>query len=283
MYDSHSFAEILSHSERNKSTPKPTKSTLKEKPKFVNKTLLSFSIIGQQLSIKSFLLVLAVTTSCSSPETDPVDPYSFFPLEMGMYRIYSVNEEVYSAGQKEPVKKSWKEKDEVIRRESGANGNSNFILSRSIWDTQGQYWRKIKEYAVSSFPDKIIVNLDNEIFTPLIFPYSANIKWDGYEYFNISDLDPRYGHQHHYEEINKPLQFDSLKFARTIKVSERSDTTGVTQYRLGFKFYASGVGLVADEQTDFEYLQVNGEIMGYRVIASGTRRVKRIVEYGALR
>ena len=226
------------------------------------------------------IISLALITSCETSDTEPVNPYSYFPLEVGRYQIYNIVEEVYSAGQKGASIKSWKEKDEVIRMEKNTNGSVTYTMVRSVLNSQSQYWVKTKEYVIYSFPDKIIVNLDNEIFTPLIFPYSTDIKWDGYEYFNLDSRDPRYGYQHHYENINEPLKLDSIKLDKTLKVAERSDTANQAQYRLGFKYYASGIGLVADEQTNFDYLQENGVFIGYRTISSGSRKIKRIVEYG---
>jgi len=63
-------------------------------------------------------------------------------------------------------------------------------------------------------------------------------------------------------------------------VSGRSDTTSEIYYKLGFKQYAKGVGMIVDEQIDLKYAQENGQIIGYRVIGSGTRKIKKIIAYG---
>ncbi|TDE18550.1 hypothetical protein [Dyadobacter psychrotolerans] len=227
------------------------------------------------------LAVLAVQ-SCSTSDTDPIDPYDYYPVQLGQYKIYQVDEDVYSTGSRVPVTKKWQEKDEVTSVSEDASGNKTYIFSRSTRNTAAQSWQKIKEFSVQHFADRVVVNLDNEVFLPLVFPYNSTINWDGYQYFNMDDQDPRYGSEHHYENINQALTVNNLNFDKTIKVSERSDTTGQAQFRLGFKVYASGVGLVADEQTDFDYLQENGEFIGYRTIGSGTRRIKRIIESGVL-
>ncbi len=218
--------------------------------------------------------------SCSESGTDPVAPYDYYPLAIGQFQIYQVNEDVYSSGSREPVSKTWQEKDEVIGLTQDSTGYKVYTVSRSTRNSASQAWQKIKEYSVKHDPDKVIVNLDNEVLMPLVFPYSAQIEWDGYRYFNLSDNDPRYGTKHHYENINKPLTINSLHFDKSIKVSERTDTSGVTQYYLGYKEYAAGVGLVTDVQTNLDYLQENGELIGDRVIGSGTRRSKTILQFG---
>lgn len=263
--------------------PKKSKDTfiLKHQNRhFVKETLRILSKTRRNIFFQTAIWALIFITSCSTPDTNPVDSYSYFPLEIGNYRVYDVTEDVYSAGQKNPVSKAWKEKDEVMREEQSANNSKRYILSRSIWDEQSQSWIKKKEFSVSTFPDKMVVNLDNEVFTPLIFPCNPGVEWDGYAYFNLDSKDPRYGSMHRYEDINKPLTSNSLHFDYTVKVSERADTTSRAQFRLGYKYYASGVGLIVDEQTDLDYLQENGEFIGYRTIASGKRTIKRIAEYG---
>ena len=228
------------------------------------------------------LIAVIAIESCSTTGTDPIAPYDYYPVQLGQYKIYQVDEDVYSSGSRVPVKRSWQERDELTNVSEDGSGNKIYIFSRSTRNTSAQSWQKIKEFSVQHFPDRVIVNLDNEVFLPLVFPYNNKINWDGYQYFNMDDQDPRYGADHHYENINQPLGINNLNFDKTIKVSERSDTTGQAQFRLGFKVYAAGVGLVADEQTDFDYLQENGEFIGYRTIGSGTKRIKTIIEFGVL-
>lgn len=226
------------------------------------------------------LLALLVVQSCSDSGTDPIAPYDYYPLSIGQFQIYQVNEEVYSSGTKEPVLKAWQEKDEVTSVNEDSSGTKVYIVSRSTRNTAAQSWQKIKEYSVRHDPDKVIVNLDNEVLMPLVFPYSPQVTWDGYKYFSLDDDDPRYNTKHRYEDINKPLTVNALNFDKTIKVAERTDTTGVAQFRLGYKQYAAGVGLVTDEQTNFDYLQEGGVFIGDRVIGSGTRRIRKIIEFG---
>jgi hypothetical protein len=223
---------------------------------------------------------LLMLQSCSESGTDPITPYDYFPLEIGHFQVYQVNEEVYSSGNSNPVLRAWQERDEVTSVNQDSAGTKIFMVSRYSRNTAAQAWQKTKEYSVRHDPDKVIVNLDNEVLMPLVFPYSPQVTWDGYRYFKVEDTDPRYNTLHKYENINQSLAIDNLSFDKTIKVSERTDTAGVAQFRLGYKQYAAGVGLIVDEQTNFDYLQENGEFIGYRVIGSGTRRVRKIIDHG---
>ena len=217
--------------------------------------------------------------ACENPEESPAVP-DYFPVTAGSYRIYAVEEAIYSTGNKEPKTASWLEKEEVTYSKTDSNGVSEYLISYSVRTKPTDYWVKTKEYKAFVSIDKVMQNKDNELITSLVFPYSPVVKWDGYQHFSMNDEDPRYGHLFYYENLDQPQQIDSLYFPTTLKVTERLDTTGVLLYRLGYKYYAAGVGLVMDVQTDYDYLQNNGELVDYRVIDKGVRRVRKIIGYG---
>jgi hypothetical protein len=226
-----------------------------------------------------FGAIVLLVVACESPEKRP-DNSSYFPIEVGSYRIYAVEEQVHSTGTKNVKSDSWFEKEEIIRVRSKPDGISECVISYSVRVKSTDYWKKTKEYLVDIYPDKVVQNKDNEMTTSLVFPYSRDVKWNGYEYLFLNDEDPRYSYLFQYEDLNKSLQIDSLHFPITLKVIERTDTSGAVLYRLGYKLYAAGVGLVMDVQTDYDYLQTNGELIDYRVIDKGVRRIRKIIGYG---
>lgn len=229
--------------------------------------------------ILPILALFLFLQACKSTSPDPITPYDYFPLEIGRYRIFEVTEDVYSAGTAKPVHKTWQEKDEIIGMNEDANGTKVFLFSRSIRDTSKDSWKKIKEYTAQKYIEKVIVNLDNEVLMPLIFPYSPQARWDGYKYFTLPKDDVREYSKHTYEDINQPLDVNGLYFDKTLKVSERNEDD-LTKLRLGYKHYAVGVGLITDEQTDYLYSQEGDWLDKPKEIASGVSRIKKIIEFG---
>lgn len=256
------------------------KEEIEEMRKFSVSVEKWFNSSFRKLVMLTVLVLLIAIQACNQTQTEPANPYDYFPLEIGRYQIYQVNEMVYSVGQKDPKVRSWYEKDEITRKGEESSNGAVYIASHSVRTNSSDYWQKVSEYRVTSYPDKLIVNQGNEIFTSLVFPYTPTVNWDGYQYFNLDKDDYRSGYMFRYEDLDQPLTIDSLKFERTFKVSERSDTTGPLYFRLGYKQYASGIGLVADQLTNIDYLQENGELVGYRTIGSGIRRTKKIIAYG---
>lgn len=217
--------------------------------------------------------------SCEKAE-DSIETFNYYPLEVGLYKVYQVNETVYSAGVKDPVKKSWQEKDEITSVSEDGTGAKIYMISRYSRNTADQSWQKVKIYTAQNDVNKILVNIDNEILMPLIFPYGNGLKWDGYTYFQLPEDDVRENTMHEYMDVNKPLTIGSLSFDRTLKVSERDNIDNIIDYNLGYKQYAENVGLIYDEQTDYLYLQEGGTIIGDKIIASGKSTIRQIIEYG---
>jgi hypothetical protein len=217
------------------------------------------------------LLTMITAFSCDPKTTEPVDDYNYFPLQAGRYLVYQVQEEVYSTSQKDPVIKTWQEKDEVIKVET-TEGISTYTFSRSSRNNTSEYWQKVKEFTVQKYPDKILTNIDNRTYFSMAFPVDPNLEWNGNSY---NDLDEE---NYHYQNINKPASLDAQSFDNTLTIEERRDTSIINKY-IGVKQYAHGVGLISDEQTAFELCQ-NESCIGSGKIESGSHKVRRIIEYG---
>jgi hypothetical protein len=226
-----------------------------------------------------FLLMVFALQSCGDDNVDPIHSYDYYPVKVGQFSIFEINQVIYSLGQKDSVVTKWQEKDEVTKLLKIDGDVSTFILSRFTRNSSSDTWQKVKEFSIQKFPDKILETLDNEINVPMFFPVTSNLEWDGYMYFNLNENDYRYGYKNSYQNVNKPLAVGAISFGNTLMVKERFDTSK-TEYKVAQKYYAINVGLISSEQADFEYLQNNGELIGNKVIASGTRKIRRIIAYG---
>ena len=217
-------------------------------------------------------LVLSLVISCKKDRTEPVDSNNYYPLEIGRFLIYDVKEEIYSAGQANPVKKSWQEKDEVDRVSTDEKGIPTYIIARSRRNTAAEYWQKEKEFSVQKYPDKLLTNIDNQTFFSLAFPVDPKVEWNGNSFNNLD------AQNYHYEDLNKPVQLGTQSFDKALVVVERKDTSIINRY-IGIKQYGLGVGLISDDQTAFELCQ-SEDCIGSGKIESGTHRSRIIVEFG---
>ncbi|SEJ31862.1 hypothetical protein SAMN05216327_108246 [Dyadobacter sp. SG02] len=234
----------------------------------------SLLTIGRNFTKHITILAIAsiAFSACDDDNTDPVDPYNYYPLEIGHYVVYDVNQEVYSAGQSAPVITKWQEKDEVDKIVSDSAGIVTYIVARSTRNSAADYWQKAKEYAVHKYPDKILTNIDNQLFQSLIFPIDSRTTWNGNAYNNLDKQD------YYYEPGIKSTKIGEHSFDKVLTVVERKDTSIINKY-VTIKEYGLGVGLLSEDQTTFEFCQKD-DCIGLGQIESGSHKTRKIIEFG---
>lgn len=227
-------------------------------------------------SVVCILLGVIVISGCDSGDKDPVNDYDYFPLRLGHSLVYRLTETRYSAGNPEPVISTWLEKDEAIRRTESLDGFPVFTFARSRRNNPADAWQKVKEYTVTQYPDKYLRSIDNVTTAPMVFPVRSTTSW------NINAYNSLYREDCYYDYINEPRTIGGLEFKNTIQVTGR-DSGGdtIVAYNLGYSQYALKVGLIYDEQTDYEYCQ-EGNCLGQKKIASGISTIRELIDYEAL-
>ncbi|TLV00732.1 hypothetical protein [Dyadobacter luticola] len=218
--------------------------------------------------------ICAFALSCKNDSTEPVDYNEYYPLKVGWYGIYDVREEIYSTSQKDPEIKVRQEKDEINDVKMNADGSSTYTFSRSTRATSSDYWQKVKEFTVQKFPDKLLTNIDNQTFFTLVFPIDNRINWNGNSYNNLD------AQEYHYEDVGQSVTIAEQTFHNSLTVVERQDSSIINKYT-GIKKYGLGVGLLSDEQIDFELCQ-SDECIGSGKVESGTKKTRKIVEFGGI-
>lgn len=220
-----------------------------------------------------FLLLGIIFWACDPDKNDMPNDYDYFPLRLNMPLVYQVTETRYSAGNSEPTILSWQEKDEAIRISESPDGFPVYIYSRSRRDNPEAPWQKVKEYSVTRYPDRYLLTLDNTTTVPMIFPINPLTSWD------LNAYNTRVEEACRYDFLHQEKTIGSLHFPKTIQVSGRDFTNDpIVRYNLGYTQYALGVGLIFDEQTDYEYCQEQ-HCYGQQQIISGLSTIKQLIAY----
>lgn len=220
----------------------------------------------------TILAVASIAFTACDDATEPADPYEYYPLTIGHYVVYDVNQEVYSTGQTAPVVTKWQERDEIDRIASDSAGIVTYIIARSTRNTSADYWQKVKEYAVHKYPDKLLTNIDNQPFLSLTFPIDSRATWNGNSYNSLDEQDC------YYEPGVKTVKIGEQSFDNVLTVVERKDTSIINKY-VTIKQYGSGIGLISDDQTAFEFCQ-NDDCIGSGKVESGVHKTRKIIEFG---
>jgi hypothetical protein len=228
-----------------------------------------------------FLVLFLVIFSCT--ETDQVLPDSgldYFPLQVGNYSIYEVNETTIL--QSVTTEVSYELKVTVSDSTINEKGEITYIIYREKRSSPMDTWESYDTWSAKVINHRLIQNESNINFVKLIFPPSLDLSWDGNQYNNLpynGGIEIFYdGNDRPYfiSELDKSITLTtgfSSDNALTVVQSDYDDViTGRDQRK---EVYAKGVGLI--------YKEINQFIKCTSSICSGDRSyifIQSLKEYG---
>lgn len=191
-----------------------------------------------------FFLFIVLFFACKKSEKiDLNTDYSYYPIEIGNWVIYNVQEinidkpsEVYDTLNyqlKEVIESEFLDAEEKIayrvERYIRINQTDSWTL-KNVWFTN---------YTLNA-AHKIE---DNTRYVKLIFPVKLNKKWNGNAFNNLGEQDYKITFLDISETINN-LSFDS------VLTVEQYNSESLIDKRIEIEKFAKNIGLIYKEQTD---------------------------------
>lgn len=220
---------------------------------------------------KYLLVVLIGFLSCSDEERARPDT-EYFPLEIGLYRIYSVEENIYSE-LNPPVLNEYELKTEIVDSFENQEGGITFVIHRSTRDSENDPWDFQETWSARMNSYQAIENEGNVSFVRIVFPASKNKVWDG----NILNT---------LEEDDYVIELSGSKSTLETGV-ELNDVVLINQEeRLNAlvrdereEIYARGIGLAYKKSVVLNYCDDSG-CFGQEIIKDGIEYWQVLKEYG---
>jgi len=226
-----------------------------------------------------FLLMMAINLSCS---TDTVSPEiagitsDFYPLKIGRYAIYDVEETKYTFVNgtinrkyqiKELISDTFRLQDKTLA----------FRLERYSRNDTAQEWSLDSIYVAYKTGTEFIRVESSIPYLKLKYPLRTNVTWNGNLYNNNSGDVP---------EIYKVLSLSNIndstilgQKSRVIKVLHRSDSNCTSNYYSHEK-YAENIGLIERVYRSYGYKETSPPCTGPANVEVGKDYRERIVEVG---
>lgn len=210
-----------------------------------------------------FFLMLII--SCSEQEqVEPDLGMDYFPLQVGNYSIYEV-EETTILPSSEETNFSYQLKVTVTDSSVNEKGEVTYIIVREKRANPADSWESIETWAATVIENRVIQNESNIFFVKLIFPPSLNLSWDGNQYNNLpfdGGIETFYDGNdipYYISEIDKSITLSTgfeAENSLTVVQNDYNDViTGIDERK---EVYARGVGLVYKEIN--QYIKCNGAI-----------------------
>ena len=220
-----------------------------------------------------FVISLALFSGCRSAVTEPTpSDYAYFPLEVGQYSIYTVQEEQYPR-QAAPIQQNYQIKEVVGAPYTNVTGQTAYRLTRYRRSTDGQPWQADSVWSARVVMNEAIRTENGQDFVSLLFPIGNGSSWNGNRYNTLGQAT------YELRNAGQPFRVLDKSFRETVTAMAQDDSTLVSQEKQ-MAVYARLVGLIYKERTYYQFCTSSPGCIGKNQIDYGIRQVYRIQAYG---
>ena len=202
----------------------------------------------------------------------------FFPLEVGHYRTYMVEEITFSFLEDPDTTRFFLK--EVVADSFLNQGNvPTYRLERFTRADENMSWHLDSVWTATKDTRRVVVTENNVPFIKLIFPLRTDLQWDGNalnsRLEDIYELQPISDELRH--EIESPI--DSLLNNSITVVQESSQDTTLAKVDM-LETYAENTGLFYKKSIRLQYCNTDTACIGQGIIEAGRKFKQTLIEHG---
>lgn len=223
-----------------------------------------------------YLLISAIVLLGACSEVEPVkatNSEAYFPLQIGKYWIYQVNQTVYKEVEPKKVDVEFELKSEVVDAFQNLEGGLTFVIHNSKRNSPGEEWHYVETWSARSDEFKAVIVENDVPFIQLTYPLYKNRSWNGND-LNTSEAD-----DYVVESVGRPYTTSNEeKFDDCVTVVEEN-YIDFTYQDDRLEIYARDLGLVYKRRIFLQYC-LDDNCFGEQIIKSGEEWVQEIISYG---
>lgn len=237
---------------------------------------------GKYLSF--FLLTLLFWQCSDNPELNVRSDTDYFPLSVGAFYIYDVEETQYSVinGQEDF---NYQMKLAVTDSFRNNAGGTTFVINRYVRNNMGEAFQYSDTWSARVELSQLVIMEGNIAYIRLVFPVSVGRSWNGNALNNLSG-DESCGDNMNFdcdvyqiESVDVPYQFGEELLKETVEVVQNNSIDVIVKEDVRKEIYARNIGLVYKESSVLNYCTV-GSCIGQQQIDDGYTWKQSLVEYG---
>jgi hypothetical protein len=231
------------------------------------------------------IVTLFSLLSCeTSPELATDVGLDYFPLKVGAYQIYSIDET--HINQTIEQKSIYELKLQVLDSSLNQEGGFSYTIQRQKRDNPGLPWKNIDAWTSRVAGRQAIVKEGNTSYVKIAFPTMNGLEWDGNS-FNDLGGDQSCGENkdrpcdtYSLESLGKEFVVaDGMAFTETLTVVQNENMDLIVKQDVRKEVYAKGIGLIYKESVILEYCSTD-DCKGDQKVDKGLRYKQVIKEYG---
>lgn len=216
------------------------------------------------------LFLFGCTTVDVQPEEEYFTDFEYFPLEIGRFVEYNVNQTDYV--ESDSVVSEYQLKV-IIVDSMLVNDRRVYILNKLKRLTENDNWDI--ELVISALiqDDNLLIQENNLLFNRLVFPLKENRMWDGNAFNNL------YEDRYEMGNVRGSLEFSNQIYPETVTVIQNDNKDVIVKTDVRKMIYAKDIGLIYAESKIIEYCTEN-DCLGQQKINSGMKFKQTILNYG---
>ncbi len=231
------------------------------------------------------LFMIVLLMGCAEDESIVIERDSdFFPLAVGNYHLYQVNETQYTPLDP-PVDLIYDLMLSVVDSFENTSGGITYVINRSRKDEGQNSFSYLDTWSARVELSQIVVNEGNIPFVRLAFPLVKGKQWNG-NALNILGGEQSCGANptfscdiYKIENEEVPFELNGEILTETIDVLQNNNTDLIVKKDVRKEIYARNIGLVYKESTILEFCTV-GDCIGQQQIERGMILKQTLIEYG---
>ncbi|MCS5489646.1 hypothetical protein [Algoriphagus limi] len=215
-----------------------------------------------------FLISFLFLFSCDREVENPVisDSFNFFPLFIGNYWTYEVEERIYF-GENDFEDYSFFYRDQIRTVFVNDAGEQVFIVRRDKSENN-EAWEFEVEYTLVIRENNLIMNLQNQPLIVLVYPVKEGLIWNGNK-FRDASLD----------EFELKIENSSNPGNSIVRVIQEEADDLITFRDNRYDVFEENVGLTERYYEVLTYCSRN-DCLGDQLIDSGRITHMKLIDYG---
>ncbi|MFY0652219.1 MAG: hypothetical protein JXQ96_09310 [Cyclobacteriaceae bacterium] len=220
------------------------------------------------------LTLLAVFGSCSEKTISPADDrlgLEYYPLEVGQYRIYDVDEILYSISSFDTL--NYELKESVVGTFDNAEGELSYVVYREKRESEVEEWAIDSVWTARKTNNLAISVENNRSIIKMVFPIESEKNWDS----NV--LNSSSEKVFSYDLTVADTTLASTDFADVVKIIQSDIAENIVNQDERYEIYAQGVGLIIKSGLSLTFCTV--DCPDTKTIVSGRKIHQTLKAYGS--
>ncbi len=231
--------------------------------------------------IGCLLLVMSCKTS---PESIRDIGFDYFPLKVGAYQIYAVDETQITQSVEQHF--TYELKTKLVDSIQNQEGGYSYIIQRQKRATADLPWENLDSWTSFISNRQALEKEGNTIFAKVTFPIAEGLVWDGNAFNSLG------GEQTCGENKDRPCDTYKLKdvgrefaltggptFPETLTIVQNDNADLIVKQDVRKEIYAKEIGMIYKESVVLEYC-TSPACLGKQQVTTGLRYKQVIKEYG---